>query len=116
MADVKQRDRVPPQVGAGTMEGQNIGAAGDHPEKFARTAKDVKHLHARLNDWLDSDLDEIPLVPTGSRLEQGAVYVDLNAGTPVEFRATGGMEAGAGQCLVPKSEVPYQIWNRLLGA
>jgi len=115
MADVRQRDRVPPQVGAGTMEGQNIGATGEHPEKSSRTARDVKHLHARFNDWLDSDLDEIPIVPTGARLEQGAVYMDLAADPPAEFTATGGMAAREGQCVVPKSDVPYQIWNRLLG-
>jgi hypothetical protein len=115
MADVRERDRVPPQVGAGTMEGQNFGAAGDHPEKRARTAKDVKDLHARFRDWLDSDLEEIPVLPEGTRLEQDATYIDLREDQPEEFVATGGMEAGPGNCYVPKSEVPYQIWNRLLG-
>jgi hypothetical protein len=115
MADVRERDRVPPQVGAGTMAGQNIGAAGDHPEKQARTAKDVKELHARLSGWSDSELAEIPVLPTGARLEQGATYIDLSRLEPVEFIAVGGMEAGPGHCYVPKSEVPYQIWNRLLG-
>jgi hypothetical protein len=115
MADIKQQDRVPPQVGAGTMQGQNIGAAGEHPEKWARTARDVKRLHARFSDWLDSDLDEVPVLPTGARLEQGAVYIDLNDERPVEFVATGGMEATARHCYVPKREVPYSIWNRLVG-
>jgi hypothetical protein len=115
MADVRERDRVPPQVGAGTMEGQNIGATGDHPEKQSRTAKDVKDLHARFSDWLDSDLEEIPVVPEGARLEQGATYVDLREDSPEEFVATGGMQAGSDHCYVAKSEVPYQIWNRLLG-
>jgi hypothetical protein len=115
MADVRERDRVPPQVGAGTMEGQNIGAAGDHREKWSRTAKDVKQLHSRFSDWRDDELDEIPVLPAGTRLEQGATYIDLKAAEPVEFVATGGMEAGAAQCYVPKSDVPYQTWNRLLG-
>jgi hypothetical protein len=129
MADVKQRDQIKPQAAAAnaadqfdqdlnpnTMAGQNLGGAGAHPEKRARTAKDVKALHARFGDWLDSDLEQVPILPAGSRLEQDAVYVDLAAETPVEFRATGGMAAGANQYLAPKTDVPYQLWNRLLNA
>jgi hypothetical protein len=115
MADVRERDRVPPQVGAASMNGQNIGAAGEHPEKQSRTARDVKEVHARFADWKDDELDEIPVLPTGARLEQGATYLDLSRPQLEEFVATGGMEAGSGHCYVPKSDVPYQLWNRLLG-
>jgi len=115
MADVRENDRVPPQVGAGTMEGQNIGATGDHAERRSRTAKDVKALHDRFNDWLDSDLDEIPILPEGARLEQGATYIDLKDDRALEFVATGGMQAAADNWYVAKDNVPYQLWNRLLG-
>jgi hypothetical protein len=115
MSDLKQRDRVPPQVGAETMAGQNIGAAGNHPEKQTRTAKDVKTLHERFSQWLDSDLDQVPILPAGARLEQGATYLNLNDRRPMEFVATGGMEAGPDHWYVPKSDVPYELWNRLLG-
>ena len=84
-------------------------------QRSSRTAKDVKELHARFNDWLDSDLDEIPVLPEGARLDQNATYVDLSLDEPVEFTATGDMEAGPGQFFVPKDDVPYQIWNRLRG-
>jgi hypothetical protein len=115
MADLKERDRVPPQVSARTMQGQNIGAAGEHPAKQTRTAKDVKALHERFSQWLDSDLVQVPILPATTRLEQGATYINLKAGRPLEFVATGGMEAGPDDWYVPKSEVPYQLWNRLLG-
>lgn len=115
MADVRERDRVPPQAGAGTMPGQNLGPTGDHPEKQSRTVKDVKELHARFSDWRADELGEIPVLPTGTRLEQDATYVDLSRPDPLEFVAVGGMEAGSGHCYVPKSEVPYETWNRLLG-
>ena len=115
MADLKERDRVPPQVGAGTMKGQNIGATGNYPEKQRRTAKDVKPLHERFSQWLDSDLDQVPILPAGVRLEQGATYLNLNDRQPMEFVATGGMEAGPDHFYVAKSDVPYQLWNRLLG-
>ena len=130
MADMKERDRVTPQAAAASaprdefdrdlnphsMAGQNIDAAGAHAEKRARTAKDVKTLHrSRLNDWSDSDLDQIPVIPAGSRLEQGATYLDIANLQGEEFTATGDMIAETDQCLVEKSSVPYQLWNRLRG-
>ena len=54
-------------------------------------------------------------MPEGSRLEQNATYIDLMVATPHEFTATGHMEAAGGHRYVPKSEVPYELWNRLLG-
>jgi hypothetical protein len=72
-------------------------------------------LHARFSHWPDADLKQIPVLPAGSRLEQDATYIDLAAARPSEFTATANLEAGSGQSIVPKSEVPYQLWNRLLG-
>jgi hypothetical protein len=128
MADIKQNTAVKPQAAGASdgdqyqsdlnpyeMAGQNIGAAGTHPEKGTRTVHDFKELHARFSEWSDSDLKQIPIVPEGSRLEQNATYIDLMATTPHEFTATGGMEAAGGHRYVPKSEVPYELWNRLLG-
>jgi hypothetical protein len=128
MADIKRNTAVRPQAGAAiagdqyqsdlnpdAMAGQNIGAAGAHPEKGTRTVHDFKELHARFSEWSDGDLKQIPIVPEGSRLEQNATYIDLMAATPREFTATGSMEAGRGHRYVPKSEVPYELWNRLIG-
>ena len=129
MADLKERDRVTPQsAGASTprdefdrdlnpnpMAGQNIDAAGHHPEQRARTAKDVKSIHRRFDDWSDAHLEQVPVLPEGARLEQGATYLDIGSLQAKEFTATGGMVADEGQCLVAKSSVPYEIWNRLRG-
>ena len=54
-------------------------------------------------------------MPQGSRLEQGATYIDLHSDTPQEFTATGDMEAGPHNWFVPKREIDYQLWNRLIG-
>lgn len=127
MADRKERDRIPPQAATAAaradefdrdlnpepLAGQNIGA--DQDDAGRRTAKDVKEIHAVLNDWSDEDLDQVPIVPTGTRLEQNATYLDLSAPTSREFTARGDMSATPGQCLIAKSEVPYQLWNRLRG-
>jgi hypothetical protein len=90
-------------------------ATKPHPETGARTMRDVKDLHARYRDWSDSDLQQVPILPAGSRLEQNATYIDLAESEPREFTATGDMQAAERQRIVPKSAVPYEIWNRLLG-
>ncbi len=99
------------------LGGRNEGLQGPHPEKAdnVRTAYDVKGLHGRLNELKDDDLKAIPILPPGTPLEQGATYIDLRKREPVEFRAMGGMEAGNNNWIVPKTEVPYPLWNRLIG-
>jgi hypothetical protein len=95
--------------------GRNVGLQGPHPEKAAtRTAFDLKPVHRALDYLTDDELQQIPVLPEGSRLEQGASYVDL-LGERREFRADGGMIVGRGMAVVPKSEVHYQMWNRLIG-
>lgn len=96
------------------MGGQNIGTANPHPEQGARTAYDVKELHDQLQ-LLDEDLKQIPILPEGSRLEQGAVYLDLRRTEDGEFAARGDMVVPPGSWYVPKSSVSYDVWNRLLG-
>jgi hypothetical protein len=98
------------------LEGENYGLQGPHPEKQKpRTAYDVKSAHSLLQGMEDTDLQEIPIMPSGSRLEQGATYIDLCSEHPAEFTATGNMQAGGDNWYVPKTEVPYWLWNRLIG-
>jgi hypothetical protein len=78
-------------------------------------AYDIKELHERLPDFTDDELRQIPVLAEGLRLEQGAVYIDLNASSCHEFKAAGKLEAGRENWYVPKSEVDYQLWNRLIG-
>ena len=96
--------------------GQNFDRIGPHPEKDnPRTAYDVKEAHRQLVEWTDDELKQIPLMPAGARLEQGATYVDLRDPARREFTATGDMQVPADGLYVPKSEVDFRTWNRLLG-
>jgi len=97
--------------------GQNDGAGGIHPEKAdgVRTAHDIKDLQSRMGEFTSAELKQIPVLPAGTRLEQNATYIDLRRGDAEEFTARGDMEASADMWLVPKSEVDYQLWNRLIG-
>jgi hypothetical protein len=97
-------------------KGLNWGNAGPHPEKNdCRTAKDVKELHNLLSDFLDDELDSIPVLPAGARLESNATYINFREADPKEFTAEGTEDVSENDLLVPKSEVDYQLWNRLIG-
>ena len=95
--------------------GQNHGPATNEPGRFSRTAYDIKELHDRMDNYSSEDMKQIPVLQPGTRLEQGATYIDLNDPEHKEFKAMGNMEAAADNLYVPKSEVGYQIWNRLIG-
>jgi hypothetical protein len=87
------------------------------PEKEpARTAFDVREAHRQLVDWSDDDLRQVPLLPAGARLEQGATYVDLRDPARREFAATGEMQVPSDGLYVPRTEVDDRTWHRLLGA
>lgn len=97
------------------MAGQNRGLGEAHLATEAPTAYEVKDVHRQFHGFTDDELKRIPVLPPGTRLEQGAVYVDLQDLGLREFKALGNMSAEAGHYIVPKSEVDYQLWNRLIG-
>jgi hypothetical protein len=94
------------------MAGQNIGGAAEAREREARTAYDVKPVHRALDGFNDDELKQIPVLDPGTRLRQGATYLELGRG---EFTATGEMSVEPGQYVVPKDRVHYETWNRLTG-
>jgi hypothetical protein len=96
------------------LAGQNVGPSSSEREKASRTAYDIKDLHDRLSGFPDDMLKQIPVLAVGTRLKQGAVYVDLNDPQAREVRALGDMESGPQNYYVPKDEVDHFTWNRLL--
>jgi len=97
-------------------KGINWGLAGPHPEKEnPRTAKDVKELHNLLSDFPDDELQQIPVLPAGARLEANATYMNFRESDPREFTAKGDEELGENDLVIPKAEVDYQLWNKLTG-
>jgi hypothetical protein len=94
--------------------GQNRGFARERIDE-AKTAFEVKEVNRRLSDFDDDALRSIPLVPAGERLQQGAVYINLREHDCREFKARGDQEVGPDDLIVPKAEVDYVTWNRLIG-
>jgi len=105
------REDLSPNANAGL----NYGQAGAHAERDAATAYDIPELHRSLKGFTDDELKRVPVLPAGTRLEQGAVYIDLQTPDRNEFKARGDMQAGAGNWIVPKSAVDYVVWNKLIG-
>lgn len=96
------------------MKGQNIGASSKHNESSARTAADVDVLAGRLTGFAHDELLQIPIVPAGTKLRQGAVYLDMRIPSPVPFTATANITATEMNYYAPKAEIPYELWNRLV--
>jgi hypothetical protein len=103
----KYRDDLNPDFRAGES---------DMPDPQAtRTAYDMKHLHEQYCELPDDVLKQVPVLDTGTRLQEGATYFDMACPNRGEFRGMNDMEAGPENCYVAKSDVDYELWNRLIG-
>ncbi len=76
-------------------------------------ADEIKSMHTILADLTDDELKNITILPAGTRLEQGAKYIDLRNLERGEFVARSNMVADVGNAFVPKKETDYLLWNRL---
>jgi hypothetical protein len=75
----------------------------------------LRRVGAELRGLDDEDLKSIPVVPSGMPLRPGATYINLAAGRPVEFTATGKITATDTDAYVARDEVPFDVWNQLTG-
>lgn len=79
----------------------------------AISADEIKSMHNILADLTDDELKNITILPAGTRLEQGAKYIDLRHLEQGEFAARSNMVADVDNAYVPKKETDYLLWNRL---
>lgn len=78
-------------------------------------AADDKRVIDSLPEMSQAELAELSLLPAGTPLEQGAVYLDLDKMADGEFKAIGGREVSNQDRIVAKKATDYQLWNRLTG-
>jgi hypothetical protein len=116
----QEQEKHPPEwrtdLNPARMEGQNIGASSKNNDSLAPTAADIGVLAGRLNGFTRDELSQIPIVPAGTKLKQGAVYLDMRIPSPVPFTATADITAKEMNFYAPKAEIPYELWNRLVAA
>jgi hypothetical protein len=97
--------------------GMNYDGKGPERDHTLPTALDVKSAHRILAaDFRDDELRQIPVLPAGARLAEGATYVDLRDFSRPEFTGRADMVVGNNQLIIPKAAVPYGHWNRLIGS
>ena len=92
-------------------EGINYGTVGPEAGFHAPVAYDIKEFHTQFPQLKDDELRCIPVLPTGTALQQGATYLDLKSGEEISARADN--EATKDNWFVPKSEIGYDLYNRL---
>lgn len=90
-------------------------AGENHPPSRYETqrASEIKEIMERYPELHDDVLRQIPVIVEGSRLEQGATYLDLRYPERGPFRAMGYDRAGAEHWYVAHSDVDHELWNRL---
>ncbi|MGV2827661.1 hypothetical protein [Myxosarcina sp. GI1(2024)] len=112
----REQDQFDKDLNPNPMAGRNIGPEAYQSGRFERTARDIDELQQKLEGFSNDELGQIPILKPGTRLKQGATYINLNDPARREFTAMGDMEADENNLFVPKDEVGYLIWNRLIGA
>lgn len=78
-------------------------------------ASDDKELRSELPDLDANDLKRLSILTVGSRLDQGSIYVDLNALEHGPFKAVGDQEAGDDNRYVAKRDTDHEMWDRVVG-
>lgn len=114
-AERKHPDEWQRDLNPAHLAGQNIGLASESSSEPELTAFHLRKRGRELRGLDDTDLKQVPVLPEGTRLQQGATYADLSGDDPREFTATGDMTAERGHAYAPKDRVPYEVWNRLIG-
>lgn len=112
-AEVKHPEPWQDELNPDRLEGQNVGRPSDQHERAE--AGTLREAVRSLEGFNADDLRRIPVLREGQRLQQGATYADFAQESPREFTASAEMVAEPGHAYVPKKEVPYEVWNRLMG-
>jgi hypothetical protein len=92
--------------------GQQKGASSRHAHQ---TADDKKELHELFPELSGEELKQIPILSSGTHLEAEAKYLRVSNGGRTEVQAKGDEEVGSGDLYIAKKDVPYELWNRLIG-
>jgi len=115
MTEVKpqMRFRHPPEerehLEPNRLAGQNIGR-----KHQTRSAAELNEAVRALDGFRPEELREVRVVVAGERLEEGATYVDLRDPLREPFTARGDIEVEEGSLYIPKQEVAFEHWRRIV--
>src|SRR5829696_2470230 len=111
--ETKHPEPYQKDLGPDASKGLNFGNEG--PPIPTRNAHEIKELHEKLADFTPEELRQIRVLCEGVRLETGAAYVNLADPDRKEIHAKGDEVVDWDDLFVAKKDVPYELWNRLLG-
>ena len=113
--DDQQSDQWQEDLNPNPMAGQNDGLRTKQEGRYDLTAYEIEELRDKLSGFSEDELKRIPILKPGTRLQQGATYINLNDPKREEYTGVADMSVDETNFIVPKSEVGYQLWNRLIG-
>ena len=106
----EDREDLNPEARAG----ENTAEAAPSADSL-QTLADIQEARDKLKGFPREALRQVPVVPEGERLQQGATYIDLRTREPHEFKARANMLATREHWYVPKADTAYELWNGLTG-
>lgn len=104
-------DEIKQELEAHNLEGENHGLRDPETIEYGRSLEDIKPLQAKFPDLTSNQLSSISPVATGTRLKQGATYIDLNKLDEGEFLAMADMVATPDHLYIAKKETDYELWD-----
>ncbi len=110
----QQSDQWQQDLNPNSMTGQNHGVETNQEGNDDLTVYDLPELRDRLSNFTNKELQKILVLKPGTCLQQGATYINLNDPLRQEFRGMRDMSAEDSNFVVPKRNVGYQLWNRLI--
>lgn len=111
----RPRDELDRDLHPDPLGGQNLRPNSESRDTPELTAFHLRTQGRRFEGLDDESLKQVPVVPEGMRLQQGATYVNLTEPRPREFTASGEMVATPGDAFVPKDCVAGDTWDTLTG-
>lgn len=115
-AQQKRPDESSDDLNPNRIDRQNLASSSASSGLRAHTAADIEVLASRLDSFSRDELSRIPILPVGTKLAQGAVYLDMRIPASVPFTATAGTKATELNYYAAKTQIQYELWDRLVEA
>lgn len=106
--DMRHQQETAPELRPGASNRLRT-AVGDH------TSVRDPETRRQFADLSRDEIDRIPVLAPGARLEQGSTYLDLEDMEAGPFVAIGNEEVVEGDRLIAKRDTDYEMWSRLTG-
>lgn len=90
------------------------GGTESAPAPRKRTAYELRHRYAWLNQFSDDELRDISFCDENTPLEDGAQYFDISRPERGQIIGRGGQMSPPGSCYVWRDSVSGHTWNKLL--